>query len=74
MFDWIQDQALTGSLKDIKRVVPKPQLCCLGFVLRGIILLEGEPPSQMKYLSDLEKLFIKDNVVFCCVQLSLYPD
>ena len=42
MLDWVQVQALAGPLKDIQRLVPKPLLCCLGCVLRVIVLLEGK--------------------------------
>ena len=41
MFDRVQVQALAGPLKDIQRLVPKPLLCCLGCVLRVVVLLEG---------------------------------
>ena len=43
MFDRVQVLALTGPLKDIQRLVPKPLLHCLGSVLRVVVLLEGEP-------------------------------
>jgi hypothetical protein len=43
MFDSVQVQALTATLKDIQKLVPKPLLHYLGCVLRVIVLLEGEP-------------------------------
>uniref|UniRef100_A0A4W5LMB8 von Willebrand factor A domain containing 5A n=1 Tax=Hucho hucho TaxID=62062 RepID=A0A4W5LMB8_9TELE len=49
------DRALTGPLKDIQRLVPKPLLRCLGCVLRVIVLLEGEPSPQSEVLSALEQ-------------------
>ena len=48
MFDWVQVQALAGTLKDIQRRVPKPLLHCLGCVLRVIVLLEGEPSPSLR--------------------------
>ena len=43
MFDQVQVRALAGPLKDIKRLVPKPILRCLGCELRFGVLLESEP-------------------------------
>ena len=43
MLDQVQVRALAGPLKDIQRLVPKPLLHCFGWVLRVVILLEGEP-------------------------------
>ena len=37
----------------------KPLLCCLGCVLRVIVLLEGEYSPQSEVLSNLEQVFIK---------------
>ena len=34
------------SHKDIQRLVPKPLLCYIGYVLKVIVLLEGEPSPQ----------------------------
>ena len=65
MFDRVQVQALAGPLKDIQRLVPKPFLCCLGYVLRVVVLLEGEPLPQSEVLSAL---------VLESVHLSLEPD
>jgi hypothetical protein len=59
MLDWVQVQALAGPLEDIQRLVPKP-MCCVGCVLRVIVLLEGEPSPQSEVLSHLEQVFIKD--------------
>jgi hypothetical protein len=50
---------LSGTLKDIQKLVPKPLLRCLGCVLRVIVLLEGEPLTQSEVLSALEQVFIK---------------
>ena len=44
-FDWFQVRVLAGPLKDIHRVVPKPLLHCLCYVLRVIVLVEGEPSA-----------------------------
>ena len=74
MFDWVQVRALAGPLKDIQRLVPKPLLCCLGCVLRVIVLLEGEPSPQSEILSALEQVFIKDLTLLCSIHLSLDPD
>uniref|UniRef100_A0AAZ3QCX4 Anoctamin n=1 Tax=Oncorhynchus tshawytscha TaxID=74940 RepID=A0AAZ3QCX4_ONCTS len=43
MLDRVQVRALAGSLKDIQRLVPKPLLCCLGCVLKVVVLLETSP-------------------------------
>ena len=72
--DWVQLRALTGPLKDIHRVVPKPLLRCLGPVLRVIVLLEGEPLAQSEVLSALDQVLIQDISVLRCIQLSLNPD
>ena len=69
MFDRVQVRALAGPLKDIKRPVPKPLLCCLGCVLRVVVLLEGEPSPQSEDLSALKQIFIKDLSVLCSVHL-----
>ena len=74
MFDWVKFRALAGPLKDIPSLVPKPLLCCLGCVLRVIVLLEGESLSQSEVLSALEQVFIKDLSVLCSVHFSLKPD
>ena len=41
MFDRVQVQALAVPIEDIKRLVPKRLLRCLGCVLMGVVLLEG---------------------------------
>ena len=43
IFGRVQFQALAEPLKDIQRLVPEPFLHCLGYVLRVVVLLEGEP-------------------------------
>jgi hypothetical protein len=53
MFDRVQVGALAGPLENIQRLVPKPLLCCLGCVLRVVVLSEGEPSSQSEVLSNL---------------------
>ncbi len=58
----------------IHRVVPKPLLCCLGCVLKIIVLLEGEPLAQSVVLSTVKQVFIEDISVLCSIQLSLNPD
>ena len=60
MFDPVQVRALAEALKDIQRLVPKPLVSCLGFVLRVVGLLEGEPSPQSEVLSALEQVFIND--------------
>ena len=44
----VQIRALAGQLKDIQRLVPKPLLCCLGCVLKVIVLLESEPRPSLR--------------------------
>ena len=74
MFERVQVRALAGPLKYIQRHVPKALLCCLGCVLRVVVLLEGEPSHQSEVLSAKEPVFIKDLSVFCSVHLSLDPN
>jgi hypothetical protein len=66
MFIRVQVWALVGSLNDIQRLVPKPLLHFLGFLLRVVVLLEGEPLPQFEVLKELS--------VLCSVHLSLDPD
>ena len=47
MFHQVQVRALAGPLKDIQRLVLKPLLCCLGCVLKVVVLLEGEPSAPV---------------------------
>ena len=70
MVDWVQLRALSGPLKGIQRLVLNPLLRCLGCVLRGIVLLEGEASPQSEVLSDLEQVFIKD---LCTLLRSSFP-
>ena len=49
-------------------------LCCLGCVLRVVVLLEGEPSPKSEVLTALEKGFIKDLSVLCSVHLCHDPD
>jgi hypothetical protein len=72
MLDRVQVQALTGPLKDIQRLVPKPLLHFL--VLRVVLLLEGEPLTRSEVLSALEQVFIKELSLLCSVHLCLDPD
>ena len=74
MFDWVQVRALSGPLKDIHRVVPKPLLLCLCCLFRVIVLLEGEPQAVSEALGALHEVFVKDISVLCSVQPSLNPD
>ena len=74
ILDLVQVWALAGPLKDIQRLVPKSLLCCLGCVLRVVVLLDGEPLPQSEVLSTLEQVFIKDLSVLCSTYLSLIPD
>ena len=60
MFDQVYVWTLAGPLKDIQRLVQEPLLRCLGCVLRGVVLLEGDPSPQSEVLSALEQVFIKD--------------
>jgi hypothetical protein len=48
IFGQFQVQALAGPLNDIRRLVPKPLLRCLGCVLRVVVLLEGEPSPSLR--------------------------
>ena len=64
----------SGPLKDIQRLVPKPLLCCLGCVLRVVVLLEDDPSPESEVLSALEQVLIKDLSVLCSVHLCLDPD
>ena len=57
MFDRVQVRALTWTLKDIQRLVPKLLLHCLGCVLRVVVLLGGEPLPQSEVLSALDAGF-----------------
>ena len=74
MFNRVQVLSPAGPLKDIQRLVPKPLLCCLGCVLRVVVLLVGDPSPQSEVLRALEQVFIKDLCVLCSVHLSLNPD
>ena len=67
MFDRVKVRALAWPRKDIHRLVPKPLLRCLDCVLRGFVLLEGEPSPQSEVLSALEQVFIKDLSILCSV-------
>ena len=71
MFDPLQVRALAGPLKDIQRLVPKPLLRCLVDVLRGVVLLEGEPSPQSEVLSTVEQVFIKDEL--CYLYFASFP-
>ena len=73
MLDRVQVCALAGPLKDIQRLVLKPLQCCLGCVLRVVVLLEGEPSPQAEVLCSLEQVFINDLSVLCSVHLCLNP-
>ena len=64
MFDRVQVWALAGPLKDIQRLVLKPLLHCLGWMLRVVVLLKGEPSLQSEVMSALEQVFIKDLSLF----------
>ena len=66
MFGEVQVRALAGPLKDIKRLVQKPLLRCLGCVLRVVVLLEGEPSPQPEVLNALEQVFFS---VLCSIHL-----
>jgi hypothetical protein len=74
MFDQVHVRALAGPLKDIQRLVSKSFLLCLGWVLRVVVLFEGEPSPQFEVLGDLELFFINDLSALCFVNLSLDPD
>ena len=64
MFDRVQVRALAGPLKYIQRLVPKPLLCCLGCVLRVVVLLEGEPSTESEVLSVLEQVSSRISLYF----------
>jgi hypothetical protein len=66
--DRVQVRALAWTLKDIQRLVPKPLLCCLGCVLRVVVLLEGEPSPQSEDLSALKQNLVSLDAFFCKLQ------
>ena len=74
MFDRVHLWVLSGPQKDIKRLVLKPLLTCLGCVLKVVVLLEGEPSPQSEVLSAVQQIFIKDLSVLRSIFLSLDPD
>ena len=74
MFDRVQVRALADPLKDIQRLVPKPLLHCLGCVLRGIVLLEGELSPQSEVLSALEQVITYVSLYFALFIFPLDPD
>ena len=65
MFDRVQVRVLAGPLKDIKRLSEEVTSGQLGFVLRVVVLLVGEPSPQSEVQSALEQIFIKDLSVLC---------
>ena len=67
MFDWGQVRALSGPRMDINRVVFKPLPLCLGYMLRVVILSEGEPSALSDVLSALDQVFIEDIPVLCSI-------
>lgn len=73
-FGRVQVWALAELLKDIRRVVQKPLLSCLGFLLKFFGLLEDEPLLQSEDHSALEQVNINDDFVHCCIYLSLDLD
>ena len=73
MFNRVQVWAVTGPLKDTRRLLPEQLLSCLDCVLRVGVLLEGEPSPQSEVLSTLEQVFIKD-LSDLSVHLCLDPD
>ena len=74
MFDRVLVWALAGPLKHIQRRVLNSLLCCLGCVLRIVVLLEGERSPQSEVLSALKQVFIKDLSVLCSVYFFYDPD
>ena len=73
LFSGLSRDVRSGSSpghKDIQRLVLNTLVRCLGFVLRDIVLLEGEPLPQSEVLNR----FFKDLSVLCSVHLSLDPD
>ena len=65
IFDWVQDGLWTF------RLVLKPLLLCLDCVLRGVVLLEGEPSPQSEVLSTLEQVFNQGSL--CTLLRSSFP-
>jgi hypothetical protein len=53
---------VAGPLKDIQRLVLKPLLHCLGFVLRVVDLLEDEPECSSSRFSQYFALFVFDSI------------
>ena len=74
LFSGLSRDVQVRALADIQRLVPKPFLCCLGCVLRVVVLLQGEPSPQSDVLSTLEQVFIKDLSVLSSVHLCLDPE
>ena len=71
MVDRVKLRALAGPIKDIQRRVPKPLLCCLGCVLRVIVLLEGELSPQPEVLNALEQVLYFAPFIFPSILTSL---
>ena len=75
MFDRVQVWALTGPLKDIQRLVPKPLLHCFGCVLRVVVLLERWTFAPVWGPERSGTGFYEGSLyVLCFVHLSLNPD
>ena len=71
ILNWIEVWALTRPFQDIQMFPLKPPECCFSSILRVIVLLEGEPPSQSQ-ISGRVKQVSRFAVVRECGVLSVY--
>lgn len=62
MFNQVQASLPAASLKDVQRVVPKPLLSNLGWLLRVIFLLEDKPSAQFRVQRTLGQLIWSKDV------------
>ena len=74
IFDWISVGALTGPLKNIHLFVPSPLLCSISCVLRVVVMLKGELPSQFELSCRGQHIFVEDFSVFCSIHFPFQPD
>lgn len=62
MFNQVQASLPAASLNDVQRVVPKPLLSNLGWLLRVIFLLEDKPSAQFRVQRTLGQLIWSKDV------------
>ena len=73
----IAAQTFSGLSRDVRSgsslgsgwAIQGQLLRCFGYVLRVVVLLEGEPLPLSEVLNILEQVFIKDLSVLCSVHL-----